>query len=79
MRLISLKLPESLASELDHVARGRNVSRSKVIREAVADYLGRTRGPRALSVLDLAGDLVGSVDGPGDLATNPAHMDGYGN
>lgn len=34
--------------------------------------------PPAKSVLDLAGDLVGCVDGPPDLATNPKHLDGYG-
>ena len=31
------------------------------------------------SALDLAGDLVGSVEGgPGDLATNPDHLKSYG-
>ncbi len=31
------------------------------------------------SALDLAGDLVGSVEGgPGDLATNPKHLNDYG-
>lgn len=80
MRLISLKLPEPLAVELDDVAQDRNVSRSELIREAVTDFLDASRasGPRALSVLDVAGDLVGSVDGPGDLSTNPDHMAGYG-
>ena len=31
------------------------------------------------SALDLAGDLVGSVEGgSGDLATNPEHLNDYG-
>lgn len=31
------------------------------------------------SVLDSAGTLIGSVDGgPGDLSTNPDHLEGYG-
>lgn len=34
--------------------------------------------PLANSVLDLAGELVGSVDGPTDLATNPKHFAAYG-
>ena len=29
-------------------------------------------------MLDLAGDLIGSVEGPSDLSTNRAYMDGYG-
>lgn len=78
MKLISLKLPEEVATELDDVARGRSMSRSRVIREAVAEYLGRSHAPQAGSALALAGDLVGSVDGPGDLTTNPAHLEGYG-
>ena len=30
------------------------------------------------SVADLAGDIIGSVEGPGDLSTNKKHMDDYG-
>ena len=30
------------------------------------------------SVVELAGDLVGSVEGPGDLSTSPRHMRGNG-
>ncbi len=40
------------------------------------------RGPRRVptpgSALELAGDLVGSVEGPGDLSTNPKYMEGFG-
>lgn len=34
-----------------------------------------------VSALELAGNLIGSVEGgsgPGDLATNPEHLNGYG-
>ncbi len=30
------------------------------------------------SVLALTADLCGSLDGPGDLSTNPKHMEDYG-
>ncbi|MEM9996516.1 MAG: hypothetical protein AAF809_02355 [Bacteroidota bacterium] len=30
------------------------------------------------SVYDLIEDLVGSVEGPGDLSTNPAYMEDFG-
>ena len=33
---------------------------------------------RPLSVAACAGDLIGSAEGPGDLATNPAHMEKSG-
>jgi hypothetical protein len=39
------------------------------------------RGPvkrKVRSAADLAGDLVGSLRGPGDLSTSPAHMRGFG-
>lgn len=38
----------------------------------------RESGRRKPTVGELAGDLIGSVEGPGDLLTNPKHMAGYG-
>lgn len=42
----------------------------------------RPRGPRRKptpgSALELAGDLVGSVEGPRDLSTNPKYLEGFG-
>ena len=39
----------------------------------------RTNMCEGVSALDLAGELVGSVEGgPGDLATNPQHLNEYG-
>ena len=46
------------------------------------EFLGsKTRKPagEGRSALDLAGALVGCLEGgPGDLATNPEHLKGYG-
>jgi hypothetical protein len=33
---------------------------------------------RSPTVMDLAGDLIGCVEGPGDLSTNPQYMEGFG-
>ncbi|UBF30512.1 DUF2281 domain-containing protein (plasmid) [Kovacikia minuta CCNUW1] len=33
---------------------------------------------REVSVLEAAGDLIGAVEGPGDLSTNPKYMEGFG-
>jgi len=31
-----------------------------------------------MSALDVSRDLVGCVEGPGDLSTNPKYMEGFG-
>jgi Arc/MetJ-type ribon-helix-helix transcriptional regulator len=74
MRTVSFKLPEALDDALSELARSRGASRSAVVREALEAL---AKGKRR-SVTSLAGDLVGSVDGPTDLATNRKHMSGYG-
>ncbi len=39
----------------------------------------RTQIAGGVSALELAGNLIGSVEGgPGDLATNPEHFNSYG-
>lgn len=74
MRTVSFKLPEDLDDALSELARSRGASRSAVVREALEAL---AKGKRR-SVAALAGDLVGSVDGPVDLATSRKHMSGYG-
>jgi hypothetical protein len=71
MRPLTIKMPKPLEERLDQLARRRGVSRSALVREALEAYVAR---PGA-SALDLAGDLVGSLDGlPADLSTNPKHL-----
>jgi len=74
MRTVSFKLPEDLDDALNELARTRRSSRSALVREALESL---AKGNRR-SVTALAGELVGSVDGPSDLATNRKHMAGYG-
>ena len=74
MRTVSFKLPEDLDDALNELARTRRLSRSALVREALESL---KKGNRR-SVTTLAGELVGSVDGPSDLATNRKHMSGYG-
>lgn len=31
-----------------------------------------------ISVLEAAGNLIGAVEGPGDLSTNPKYVEGFG-
>ncbi len=74
MRTVSFKLPEDLDDALNELACSRGASRSALVREAIESFAkGKSR-----SVTSLAGNLVGSVEGPTDLATNRKHMSGYG-
>jgi hypothetical protein len=79
MKTISLKLTERLLGKLEQQARERGQGKSAVVRAALEQYLsGAQATPRPLSALDLAGDLVGCAEGPGDLSTNPKYMEGFG-
>lgn len=73
-RPTTFKLDVELAAAVDRLARDRGATRSQILREAVADYVAR--GPTA-GRIDL-GDLVGSLEGPGDLSTNRAYFEGFG-
>lgn len=78
MAIISLKLPDALDEKLAAAAESTGSTKSAVVREALEAYMGNTLPQKELSFLDLAGDLVGSCEGPGDLSTNPKYMAGFG-
>jgi hypothetical protein len=76
---ISLKLPESLAKELELEARRRGVTKSALIRGAVTREVRGARSSRKPSCYDLSRDLCGCLKGgPRDLSTNKKYMEGYG-
>ena len=55
--------------------------KSDVVRAALEQFLnGKQRSEPAgpISALELAGDLVGCAEGPGELSTNPRYMEGFG-
>jgi predicted transcriptional regulator len=74
MRTVSFKLPGALDDALGKLARRRRASKSELAREALEAL---ARGNRR-SVTALAGNLVGSIEGPRDLSTNTKYMAGYG-
>jgi predicted transcriptional regulator len=78
MKLLSLKLPDTLDYRLAHAASRRKSTKSEVVREAIAAYLAETGKDDAGSALTLAKDLAGIVTGPADLSTNPAHLKHFG-
>ena len=74
MRTVSFKLPEQLDDALSDLARRRRASRSALVREALQ---GLAAGGRH-SVTAAVDALVGPLDGPADLSTNPKYLTGYG-
>jgi predicted transcriptional regulator len=75
MSSTSIKLPADLDRRVTEMAKKRHVTRAKVLREALDALAKEGEKP---TVASLAADLIGSIDGPADLATNPKYMTGYG-
>jgi hypothetical protein len=77
VKTLSLKLPPRLRARLEQAAKKRGQTKSEVVRTALELYLN---GDAAMpgSALEAARPWVGCVKGPGDLATNPKHMKGFG-
>lgn len=84
MRTLTLRLPEELARKLTARARVEKTTQAAVLRGALADYLGDMPANQANqanqedSFMDLAGDLAGCLEGPGDLSYSSKYLDGYG-
>lgn len=79
MQTISLKLSDSLLKQLTREAKAKGVTKSQIVRESIEKALYRQPPPDDASCYDLARDLAGVVKGlPRDLATNPKHMEGFG-
>ncbi len=78
MKTVSLKIPDALAASLGALARARRQTRSRIIREILQRALAQQAAVPRGSCLALARDLVGCVDGPGDLSCHKKRMRGYG-
>lgn len=77
MKHVSLKIRDELHAKLVRLSAERGAAKSDVIRDALESYFAGANGVK-VSCADLAGDLIGSLEGPVDLATNPKHLRGYG-
>jgi Ribbon-helix-helix protein, copG family len=76
MELVSFKLPPDLRRRLAEEARRRHVSVGALIRESLRATLVEHPAARGqLTCADLAGDLIGSFRGPGDLSTNKRYLE----
>jgi Arc/MetJ-type ribon-helix-helix transcriptional regulator len=71
MKSLTIRLPDTLAAEIERESRSRRVSKSDVVRERLRQPQNST--PAGGSMRDLIGHLIGSVrnDGlPADLSAN---------
>lgn len=71
MNPLSVKLPPELHATLATEARRRNLTRSALVRDILADALDRDCRAQPPSCAELAGDLVGAFrSGRDDLGTD---------
>jgi hypothetical protein len=77
-QLVTLKLPRVLAGRLRALSRATGRPQAELLREGLSLRLEADSTVRHGSVLDVAGDLAGSLDGPRDLGTSPRHLRGFG-
>jgi Arc/MetJ-type ribon-helix-helix transcriptional regulator len=79
IKTLTVRLPEPLVADIEAESRGRNISKSDVVRERL-ERASRQR--RRTASLDAIADLIGSVEGlPTDLAARKKeylHATGYG-
>lgn len=78
MKTISLKLPDELERKLAARAERKGTTKSALVREAIEALLSQGGGGRKGSFLELAGDLIGRLEGPGDLSYNKEYFKDLG-
>ena len=78
MKTLSVKVPDGLAAKLAAAARRRKTTKSTLVRKALEDALQENGTSKRGSALDLARDLVGCLEGPGDLSVNKAYFKNFG-
>lgn len=74
-----MKLTPEQKEKIRILARRRGVSQKQAVMDLVEEKTREGTGPAPKnSFLDGLEHLSGSVNGPGDLSTNPAHMEDFG-
>ena len=78
MKTLTVKVPEELDLKLAAVAAKLGESKSTLIRAAIESIVNSNEAIKPNSCLDMAKDLIGSVEGPSDLSFNKKYLKGYG-
>jgi len=78
MDTLTIKIPEALKTKLNRYAKQKGLSRSEIVRKALADFFSKGDVRLNGAFIDFSEDLAGSVEGPSELSTNKKYFDGYG-
>ena len=70
MKSLTVRLPDSLVTEIEHESKTRHVSKSDVVRERL--HHPQRAAVAGGSMRELIGDLIGSVRNDGLPAISPA-------
>lgn len=68
MKSITVRLPDSLAEDIEAEALRRKMSKTDIMRERLSRNMENAKAPSSLEAI---ADLIGSIDGlPADLSRN---------
>ncbi len=73
-----LRISRSLDTLVKDAAKRERKSKSAYVRDILQGHVGGLRGKQRPTLMELAGDLIGSVRGGPDLSTNPKYMEDFG-
>jgi hypothetical protein len=79
MSTVTISLPDPLVERLACEARRQSVTPDVIVRQALEQALAREESAGEPSVFERLQSLsVNDPSSPTDLATNPAHLQGFG-
>ena len=79
MSTLTVSLPDPLAERLVREAKQRQVTQDVIVRQALEQALPQAANAGEQSLFERLKRLaVNDPESPSDLATNPAHMEGFG-
>lgn len=74
-----MKLSPAEKQKIELLAKKKGVSKKEAIMSLVNDeVLDYSVIPKKGSLLEKANHLIGKVEGPGDISTNPKYLEDYG-
>jgi|AntRauTorcE11897_2_1112592.scaffolds.fasta_scaffold10019_2 hypothetical protein len=79
IKWFGMKLTPAQKAKIKQLAARRGVTQKQAVMDLVNEAVEeKPVKAEPGSFLEAAGDLVGSVEGPSDLSTNPKYMKEYG-
>ena len=78
MSTVTVHLPTPLAERLQHEAQRRSVTPDTIVQEALEQTMSPGESPKPGIFARLSALTVSDPECPTDLATNAAHMEGFG-